>query len=92
MADRRAFLTDGFAPVNCHSCGTGVLVRKNSEKHTSIQWTSDPAVSCPVYAELVAEGGNTALMDTCARLSDSIAAAVASGEISVGSTEREDGT
>lgn len=79
LADRRRFLTEGLVPVACRSCGTEVLARKNSLDHTSIQWTSDPARSCPVFAELVAAGGSTALLDSCARLSDSIAQAAQDG-------------
>ncbi|MQA61519.1 MAG: hypothetical protein GEU86_08485 [Actinophytocola sp.] len=81
MADRREFLTGGLRPLACRTCGTEVLVRKNSPQHTSIQWTSDPAASCPVYAERVAAGGTTALLDTCERLADSIAHAATEGEI-----------
>lgn len=84
LADRREFLTSGLTPVACRSCGTEVLVRKNSRQHTSIQWTSDPATSCPVYAERVAAGERTALLDTCERLSDTIATAAEAGEIPLG--------
>lgn len=84
LADREAFLTSGLVPVSCDTCDTKVLVAKNSEKHTSIQWTSDPARTCPVYAERAAAGKNTALMDTCERLSASIATAVAEGRIEIG--------
>ncbi|GAA5112026.1 hypothetical protein [Haloechinothrix salitolerans] len=84
LADRAEFLTARLTPVSCRSCATEVLVRKNSEQHTSIQWTSEPASSCPRYAEEVARGGNTALLDTCIELSESIATAAAEGEIPVG--------
>ncbi|MGH3519333.1 MAG: hypothetical protein ACRDQ7_18320 [Haloechinothrix sp.] len=84
LADRRDFLTGGLTPLACRSCGTRVLVRKNSPKHTSIQWTTDPATSCPVYAEQVGAGGSTALLDTCERLTESVARAAATGEIEVG--------
>ncbi len=84
LADRADFLTTRLTPVSCRSCGTEVLVRKNSEQHTSIQWTSDPASSCPRYAEEVARGGNTALLDTCIELSASIATAAAEGAVPIG--------
>lgn len=84
LADRADFLTARLTPVACRACGTEVLVRKNSAQHTSIQWTSDPASSCPRYAEQVARGGSTALLDTCPRLADSIAKAAAEGEIPIG--------
>lgn len=53
-AERDEFLTGGMRPHACRRCGTKVLVKKNSEKHTSIQWTTDAASSCPVFAERVA--------------------------------------
>lgn len=74
------FLTGGLRPHTCSTCGTCVLVKKNSWKHTSIQWISDAASSCPVFAEHAAAGENTALLDTCERLTASIAESVRSGE------------
>ncbi|WP_092530911.1 hypothetical protein [Amycolatopsis arida] len=83
MADRREFLATGLRPHPCASCGTCVLVRKNSPKHTSIQWTTDAASSCPVFAERVAAGTHPALLDTCERLAESIAGAVRDGRLAV---------
>lgn len=81
LADRRAFLSEGLRPHECASCGTCVLVKKNSPKHTSIQWLTDAATSCPVFAERVANDGHTALLDTCERLGESIARAARDGEL-----------
>lgn len=75
LADRREFLTSGLRPVRCTSCGTSVLVKKNSPKHTSVQWTSD-ASDCP---ELAAAEQPSARVQTCAKLADSIRAAARSG-------------
>lgn len=77
------FLTAGLRPLSCHSCGTCVLVKKNSVQHTSIQWTTDAARSCPVFAEKAAAGAQTALLDTCDRLGDSIAEALREGLLEV---------
>lgn len=77
------FLTGGLRPHTCSACGTGVLVKKNSRRHTSIQWTTDAATSCPVFAERVAAGANTALLDTCERLRESIAKATVDGDFGV---------
>lgn len=84
LADRAEFLTGGLAPITCRRCGTEVLVKKNSPKHTSIQWTTSPASSCPIFAARVADGNCTALLDSCPELSKSIARAVADGQIKVG--------
>lgn len=87
LAERTEFLADGFVPLACQACGTSVLVKKNSRKHTSIQWTSDPATSCPRYAERVAAGERTALLDTCEQLQESITRAATDGRIEVGSLD-----
>lgn len=74
LADRAGFLTEGFAPHSCQTCGLSVLVRKTSQAHTSIQWT-DSADRCPNYQ-------GPGLMG-CRQLSESIAAAAKAGDISV---------
>ncbi|WP_033296039.1 hypothetical protein [Amycolatopsis jejuensis] len=80
-AEVTEFLTAGLRPHECRSCGTCVLVKKNSRKHTSIQWTTNAAESCPVFAAHAAAGGTTALLDTCEKLADSTDNAVRDGQI-----------
>lgn len=70
-------------PVECQTCGTCVLVEKNSFAHTSIQWTSVAASTCAEFAGRVAEGVDSALIPTCLRLRDSIERAVADGLLDV---------
>ncbi len=79
-AEQTEFLSGGLRPHECRSCGTCVLVKKNSIQHTSIQWTSRPADSCPVFA---GAGTPTALLDTCPKLADSISDAVREGTLAV---------
>lgn len=79
LADRADFLTVGLRPISCRTCAVSVLVKKNSRKHTSIQWTSDATADCPVFADGVANGRHPALMDTCPNLSETIAAAADDG-------------
>lgn len=45
--DKINYLDSGLSEVECHNCGTCVLVRKNSFRQTSVQWQSDPNVTCP---------------------------------------------
>ena len=82
-AEAVVFLTRGLRPISCRSCGTCVLVKKNSHQHTSIQWTTDAARSCPEFAGRAAEGMNTALLGTCERLGESINYAVRDGLLGV---------
>lgn len=82
VADKSNYLDGEMRPVECRTCGTCVLVRKNSYQHTSIQWTSDPAQSCPTYADANQTGSRTA-RPTCPRLKASIDHAVLEGLLDV---------
>lgn len=82
-AETREFLEGGLRPVDCRGCATRVLVKKTSRAHTSVQWTVDPATSCPEFAARVASGEQSARIDGCPKLRDSIAGAVADGLIEV---------
>ncbi|MFD4368960.1 hypothetical protein [Rhodococcus sp. NPDC058521] len=83
VADKANYLDSGLHQVECRACGTCVLVRKNSMKHTSVQWMSDPAESCPTFQKGVSEGRSTSEQDGCPRLQDSINHAVMEGFIEV---------
>ncbi|HET9138583.1 hypothetical protein [Actinophytocola sp.] len=77
------FLTAGLTPVECRSCASRVLVRKNSVRHTSVQWTTAPAATCPEFAARVGAGELSARVDGCPKLRDSIELAVAEGRVAV---------
>ncbi|KZF08060.1 MAG: hypothetical protein WBD41_22480 [Rhodococcus sp. (in: high G+C Gram-positive bacteria)] len=79
VLDKENYLDSRLTPVECRACGTCVLVRKNSLKQTSVQWTSRPTESCPVFRE----SGSSATQDSCPRLQDSIDHAVMEGILSV---------
>jgi hypothetical protein len=79
----REFLARGLSPVDCRSCANRVLVRKTSRAHTSVQWISDPATSCPEFAARVTAGELSARIDTCPKLRSSIEIAAAEGLIEV---------
>lgn len=82
-ADKRLYVEVGMVPVRCRSCGTEVLVKKNSDKHTSVQWTSDPVSSCPEFAEAVRSGARSAQYLGCPLLKQSIAEAAKEGTLVV---------
>ncbi len=83
-ADKQLYTADGLQPVDCRTCGTRVLVKKNSTQHTSIQWTTDPVSSCPEMRAGVQAGRASAEQDTCPKLRASIDYAVAEGLLEVG--------
>jgi hypothetical protein len=68
-----------MVPVVCATCGTTVLVSKNSAAQTSIQWEVESS-ACPKRAEL-------AVGDTCPHLSDSIRDAVFTGRLEIPASE-----
>ncbi|CRK59605.1 hypothetical protein [Alloactinosynnema sp. L-07] len=83
MSERREFLDGGLVPLVCARCATRVLVKKTSVRHTSVQWTSPPAETCPEFAAAVAGGTLSALVDTCWTLRESIEQAVRDGKLEV---------
>lgn len=82
-ADLRNYLEDGMQEVQCRACGTCVLVRKNSFKHTSIQWQADPAEVCPEFRGGDRRGSRV----TCPRLMASVNHAVMEGIVEVRDTD-----
>jgi hypothetical protein len=82
-ADKRRYVEDGFRPVSCSRCATQVLVKKNSRRHTSVQWTSDAADSCPEIAAQVAAGTPGGQILGCGTLKQSIEDATEAGALTV---------
>lgn len=72
-ADKRLYVEIGLVPVRCGTCGVEVGVKKNSAKHTSVQWTAAAMRGCTQYATTPG----------CARLRESIEAAVRDGRVPV---------
>lgn len=80
--DRRFYIEIGFTPVTCPTCGVEALVKKNSHKHTSIQWTADGVAACPkICAARAAEP--TGLVLGCPDMSAAIEDAVRAGDVVV---------
>jgi hypothetical protein len=80
--DRRFYVELGFTPVACRHCGVEVLVKKNSHKHTSVQWTRAGVDGCPEIGAARA-ADPSALVLGCPRMTESIEAAVRSGALVV---------
>jgi hypothetical protein len=80
-ADKRLYVEIGLVPVTCQTCGVEVSVKKNSQKHTSVQWTAAAMAGCQEFAEV--DPSATALMLGCGRLKASIEAAVRDGVVPV---------
>ncbi|MDL9936197.1 hypothetical protein QSJ18_05535 [Gordonia sp. ABSL1-1] len=79
--DREHYLRGGMTEIECRACHACVLVKKTSPFHTSVQWNGDARARCNELERIRTEGGNTAMMPTCPRLSASIDHGVAEGII-----------
>ena len=79
-ADKRLYVEIGFTPVRCTACGVETLIKKNSRKHTSVQWPPGGAASCPEIAELRAADPNAFGLG-CSRLKARIDDAVRDGRV-----------
>jgi hypothetical protein len=80
--DRRLYIEIGFTPVACRQCGVEALVKKNSHKHTSVQWSASAVAACPEIATARAADPSS-FVPGCPRMSQSIEEAVRSGAVVV---------
>jgi hypothetical protein len=80
--DRRLYVEIGFVPVTCAACGIDAMVKKNSQKHTSVQWTATGVAGCPEI-RAARDADPRALVLGCPKLADSIAEAVRAGAVVV---------
>jgi hypothetical protein len=75
-------------PVECHTCGARVLVRKSSWEQTSVQWGAASLARCDHHRDAAGRtGGRVDVRDEtfwlCPRLRESIEAAVREGTLPV---------
>jgi hypothetical protein len=72
-----------FRRITCDRCVAAVLVVKFSQQHTSVQWSPASVRACAEFSARTAGGEQTALIDTCASLRESIDRAVLQGRLEV---------
>lgn len=77
--DRERYLTAGLAEVDCRFCHASVKVKKLGAPYTAVQWNAEAVGRCAYFAEVRADGGSSARVRSCPRLTDSIRHAVAEG-------------
>jgi len=83
FADQRLYLEGRLVDVACQHCDAHVRVRKNSEYHTSIQWTADAVARCEEFARTAADGSRV-VHESCPRLKASIEQAAKTGRLPMG--------
>jgi hypothetical protein len=79
-ADKQLYVEIGLTPVTCSTCGVEALVKKNSRKHTSVQWTAEGVAGCPEITAARAADPR-ALVLGCSKLRASIEDAVRAGQV-----------
>jgi hypothetical protein len=76
-----------YGEVACERCGAVVRAAKFSFQHTSVQWDAAAVRQCAEFAGRAAQGEQTALIERCASMRDSIHAAALDGRLPVVSPE-----
>ena len=72
-----------YRRVECDRCAAAVEVAKFSAQQTSVQWSPASVRACAEFAAREAAGEQSALIDTCASLRDSIDRALVQGRLQV---------
>lgn len=87
LEDQRLYTQARQTEVACLDCLAKVGVKKNSEHHTSIQWTVEARLACPELARRSATPDTRAVLEGCPRMQASIDAAAREGTIPIGAED-----
>ncbi len=85
LEDQRLYTEARLVDVSCLDCLAKVGVKKNSDHHTSIQWSAGARESCPELSKITSEGRDQ--HRGCPRLAASIEAAVRDGVVPIGAED-----
>jgi hypothetical protein len=85
--DQRLYLDARLTEVACLDCLAKVRVKKNSEHHTSIQWTEEAVSQCAEFRKQASQPEGRVLHTSCSRLRSSIDQAVRDGAIEIGAED-----
>jgi hypothetical protein len=87
LEDQRLYTRARLIEVACLDCLARVGVKKNSEHHTSIQWSAESLGQCAEFRRMATEPGGRRVHASCSRLSSSIDRAVIDGELRIGAED-----
>ena len=65
LEDQRLYTSARLVEVACLDCLAKVGVKKNSEHHTSIQWTDRAMADCQEFARMAYEPGGRRVYAAC---------------------------
>jgi len=85
--DQRLYTQARLVDVACLDCLAHVGVKKNSEHHTSIQWSAEAVGQCAEFARLAGEPGGRKVYAACQRLVASIERSVRDGAVPIGAED-----
>ena len=85
--DQRRYTSERMVEVGCLDCPARVRVKKNSEHHTSVQWSAEALAQCTEFARLDSSPDGRAVHAVCPRMRASIDGAVADGSIEIGAVD-----
>ncbi|WP_183093652.1 hypothetical protein [Nocardioides stalactiti] len=86
LEEQRLYTSARMVEVQCLDCLAKVTAKKNSDHHTSIQWSTGARAACPELCRRTRPDGRDS-HQACPRMTASIDAAVRSGEIPVGADD-----
>jgi hypothetical protein len=84
LEDQRLYTSARLVEVACLDCLARVGVKKNSDHHTSIQWTAEARAACP---ELSRRPSGRESHPACPRLAASIEQAAREGAVPIGAED-----
>ena len=87
LEDQRLYTAARLVDVACLDCLAHVGVKKNSEHHTSVQWTAQAKTDCPEFARMPEGPRGRPLHAGCPRMTASIEAAVRDGRVTIGAED-----
>ena len=87
LEDQRLYTSAQLTEVACLDCLAKVMVKKNSDHHTSIQWSQEAVSACPEFTRMTVTPDGRPLQQGCPRLAASIDAAVRDGDVPIGAED-----
>ena len=87
LEDQRLYTSARMTEVACLDCLARVAAKKNSDHHTSIQWSDEAVRACPEFTRMTGSPDGRPPYRTCPRMAASIDAAVRDGSLPVGAED-----
>lgn len=87
LEDQQRYTQARLVEVSCLDCLVRVRVKKNSNHHTSIQWTAQAVAECAEFTRMAASPEGRRVHAHCSRLAASIEHAVHDGDVTIGAED-----